>query len=108
MSAYRPARPPLCHTKLVALRVGQRDPTLWALTGFPEPAGAEADEPLDLGVTLLLAHVDVQMHPVLHSLHLRHDLEQQPGSHALGVTAGGGRLPREAAVDLGHVVLGGD
>jgi hypothetical protein len=63
------------HAELVALRVGEHYPGLLALSDV-DPLRAEADEALDLRVTVIWAEVKVQ--PVLHYLSLRDSDEQQP------------------------------
>jgi hypothetical protein len=63
------------HAELVALRVGEYNPGLLALSDV-DPLRAEADEALDLRVTVMWAEVKVQS--VLHYLPLRDSDEQQP------------------------------
>src|SRR5262249_18592931 len=74
--------------QFVALRVGDGDPVRRPLLPAVEHLGALGGQPVQLALQVRVADLDVQVHAVLHSLRLRHGLEQDaragPGVPAVG------------------------
>ena len=67
------------HTELVALRIGEHDPRLLALSDV-RSRRAERKQPLDLDVSVVWPEVEVQ--PILDRLRLR-DLDEEESRQAI-------------------------
>lgn len=91
--------------ELVALWIAQHMGDRAAIAVGGDQLGAERGQPSNLGVLGFWFDMDVDVHPVLRDLALRHPLKEEPRLDPARVTARG-NVPEGSAATDGDALLG--